>query len=65
MGFVCPVCGYPNLEEEPWSPSGVSSFEICPQCKIEFGYDDATGGHVEQRGEIYAKWRQKWMDQDN
>jgi hypothetical protein len=63
MGFVCPACEYPDLEEEPWSASGFSSFEICPQCGIQFGYHDAAGGHADAREEIYAKWRQKWAGQ--
>ena len=38
---VCPVCGFAGLYEEAWD--GVSpSYEICPCCGTQFGYDDAT-----------------------
>ncbi len=33
--FTCPVCGYPSLQEEPFY-----SYEICPCCGVEFGFDD-------------------------
>jgi hypothetical protein len=39
---VCPVCGYPGLAEPPYDQHGCASFEICPSCGTEFGYDDAT-----------------------
>jgi hypothetical protein len=41
--YTCPVCGYPDLEEPAWNIStGNPSFEICPCCGCEFGYEDAT-----------------------
>jgi hypothetical protein len=46
--FDCPVCGYPNLQELP-----EDSFEICPSCGTEFGYQDATSSH--------AELRRRWM----
>ena len=44
--FVCPACGYDKLEEPPWrDPDAVGggSDEICPNCKLQFGYDDLAG----------------------
>jgi hypothetical protein len=60
MKYVCPVCGYDGLDEEPWS-DGSPSDEICPSCGIHFGYDDAAGGDPHARQEIYATWRQRWL----
>lgn len=54
--FVCPVCGYPNLDEAPRSPSNGGSYEICPSCGFEFGVSD------DDLGFTYAEWRQRWID---
>jgi hypothetical protein len=46
---ICPVCGYDGLEEPAYDEAGCASFEICPCCGIEFGYDDAQKTHNELR----------------
>jgi hypothetical protein len=49
---VCPVCGYPWLEEAPYA-NGVGSREICPCCGFEFsGPADAA---------VHEAWRQQWI----
>jgi len=53
----CPVCGY-VLQFIPWDGLSASD-EICPSCGIQFGYDDAAGGNVQAREEIYKRWRIK------
>jgi hypothetical protein len=53
---ICPVCGY-DLGFVPWD-----SLEICPSCYIQFGYDDSTPGGAERRQQIYAEWRQRWIN---
>ncbi|MEK1832429.1 hypothetical protein AAAC51_36520 [Priestia megaterium] len=40
MKYVCPVCGYKNLEEAAYDESGLASFEICICCGFQFGDDD-------------------------
>lgn len=47
--FICPVCGYDELEEQAYSSTGGGSFEICPCCGYEFGYDDQYLSHEEYR----------------
>ena len=37
-----------------------ASFEICPCCGIQYGYDDAAGGKAETRPDIYAHFRESW-----
>ena len=58
---TCPVCGYPDLYEPPWS-DGSPSDEICPCCGTQFGYDDASGadddGLMRQR---YQHLRDAWI----
>jgi|SRR3989344_4709081 len=60
---LCLACGF-NFEEyfgfKPWSGDN-SSLEICPSCGIQFGYDDAAGGNLKQRQEVYKIWRERWI----
>jgi hypothetical protein len=58
---TCPVCGYPDLFERPWS-DGSPSDEICPCCGTQFGYDDALGAdHIDARQRIYRELRRAWV----
>jgi hypothetical protein len=52
--YVCPVCGYGELDEAPFDEHGCASFAICPCCGTEFGYDDNVHAH--------AALRKKWID---
>jgi hypothetical protein len=53
MAAACPICGY-ELSFAPYE-DGLASFEICPCCGNQFGYDDATRSHEELRGDWIAK----------
>lgn len=61
MPYVCPVCGYPDLQDEPRSDATGGSYEICPSCGIQFGLDDEAGGDSARRDELYGDWRQRWI----
>ncbi len=51
----CRVCGLKQLQP-PWGTDGnCPSFEICPCCGVEFGYDDATLGAIQ-------RYRAKWLE---
>lgn len=53
--FTCEVCGFNGLDEAPWGADGKTpSFDICPCCGVEFGYEDAT-----DTGK--ANFRTKWI----
>ncbi len=58
MNNMCPVCGYPGLDEAPYKGNvgrGSASYEICPSCGFQFGYtDDAI--HI-----TFEQWREKWI----
>lgn len=54
-GHMCPVCGFPNLDEPPRSSSGGGSYEICPSCGFEFGVSD------DDLGFTYDQWRERWI----
>ena len=48
MSFQCPVCGYDGLDEPAYA-NGCASFEICPSCGTQFGYEDVSRSHEELR----------------
>lgn len=58
--FTCPVCGFPDLDEPAHDSTGAASFDICPCCFIQFGYEDAGTSHAELRADWIAAgkpWR--------
>ncbi|HSI13899.1 MAG TPA: hypothetical protein VK961_17770 [Chthoniobacter sp.] len=55
MKHTCPVCGWPELHEPPRSASGAASFELCPCCGFEFGFDD------DDQGLTYEQARTRWI----
>jgi len=59
--FLCPVCGYPDLKEAPWT-DGVGSLDICPSCGTQFGYSDAAGGDAARRAGVHRERRRGWID---
>ena len=54
--YVCPICGYDKLEEPPFDETGEPSFEICPCCGIEFGFD-LENAHISEQ-----EYRQNWLN---
>ena len=55
----CPACGF-GLGFEPWDGDSASD-EICPCCRIQFGYNDARPGGPPARREFYREWRRAWI----
>lgn len=55
----CPACGY-GLNFLPWENNSPAD-EICSSCGIQFGYDDAAGGDIVKRKQMYLVWREKWV----
>jgi hypothetical protein len=53
--FVCPVCGFDQLDDPPVDEDGDGLFEICPSCGFQFGVSD------DDEGFTYASWRAKWV----
>lgn len=54
-GFLCPVCGFPDLYEPPHTLHDGASHESCPSCGFEFGY------HDDDQGWTYGAWRTQWI----
>lgn len=55
MIFVCLICGYNQLTEPPYDADGNPSYEICPCCGFEFGFDDKS------EGIFYTEYRKDWI----
>jgi rubredoxin len=47
--YICPVCGYVGFDDPPWSSDLSPSYDICPSCGIEFGYDDFRPTEAERK----------------
>jgi len=52
---ICPVCGYPNLDEPSYDKTGYPSYNICDCCGFEFGFDDTNNGIA------FDNYRKKWI----
>lgn len=53
--YNCRVCGL-CLDDPPWGHDGrCPSYEYCPCCGVEFGYQDANASGA-------CNYRQKWLD---
>ena len=53
--FVCPICGCGHLKEAPFGLNNEPSFEICPDCGFEFGFDGNNDPAV------LDEYRQRWI----
>lgn len=57
--WICPVCGYPDLDEPPRDRMGYALFGICPCCMVQFGYDDVAPtaeGMTARQAALRAGW---------
>ena len=60
--FACPVCGFSQGKEAPYCDKGGSNFDICPCCRIEYGFDDdAALEKPEKRVVVWHKLRGEWL----
>lgn len=60
--YLCRVCGVPQ-DEPPWGDDGNSpSFNICPCCGCEFGYEDATPKAIQIHREKWLSTGAKWQE---
>jgi len=53
---ICPVCAFDGLKEAAFGPHNEPSYEICPRCGFEPGFD---GGNDP---EIFKEFRQRWIE---
>lgn len=53
--YMCMACGYPGLVDIPRSCGDEPSYEGCPACGFEEGYDN------DDQCVSYAQWRDRWI----
>jgi hypothetical protein len=56
---LCPVCGC-ELDRPAWDGAS-PSFQICPCCGIQFGYQD-FGPEPGHRQQAHEAWRKRWIE---
>ena len=61
LSKICPVCGYPDLEEPAYDDYGCASFDICPSCGCQFGYNDSTKTPSERLNR-WIELREQWIN---
>ncbi|MDD5194811.1 MAG: hypothetical protein PHQ96_03935 [Candidatus Omnitrophica bacterium] len=54
--YMCPVCGFTGLQELPYNQENLPSYEICPCCGFEFGFDG------DNNQDTFATFRKLWID---
>ena len=69
--YICPICGYDGLDESAYDEEFnlEPSFEICPNCNCEFGFDLERGGATTdgitieeyRRKHLKAPWKKKYL----
>ncbi|MFC1645955.1 hypothetical protein ACFL2Y_02120 [Candidatus Omnitrophota bacterium] len=55
---ICHVCGFDGLKEPPYNKANEPSYEICPCCGFEFGFDSQQSKNKE---EDYKSYRDEWF----
>ena len=63
--YICHVCGYSNLDEPPYGLDGsIASFDICPCCGVEFGYEDCQLSSYERYKNEWIISGSNWFDEE-
>ena len=67
--YICPICGYDGLDEEPYGKNFNASYNICPCCHFEYGYSEDhevdLGYHVvpnEMKEAAFQLYRKQWIE---
>lgn len=64
--YLCPVCGYPDLDEPAYDPiTSAPSYDICPCCGCEYGYSaPITEAGKEHFLRNWIRFKTPWHDSD-
>lgn len=57
MTYTCPVCGFDKLQEIPFDKKNNPSYEICPCCGFEFGFEGDNSKHT------FNQYREQWLEE--
>jgi len=55
LRYTCPVCSFDQLNEPPFNKNNEPSYEICPCCGFEFGFNGDNNQHT------YNEYRKQWV----
>lgn len=56
--YCCPVCGFDEVDL-PYASNGSASYEVCPDCGVEYGFDDQIYSNDIAAGITHeVKWEQ-------
>lgn len=64
MNYICPVCGFDQLDEPAYDEYDDGSFDICLCCRFKFGYTDhveISDGVFMEREQTHIMHREKWL----
>lgn len=62
MSRYCQVCGYESAAP-PWGEGGrCPSFDLCPCCGVEWGYQDATAQGIQRFRKVWLATGGAWAD---
>jgi len=60
--FRCSVCGY-RLDTPPWGIDGKNpTFDFCPCCGVQFGYQDCLQAAVEKQRARWLAGGARWSE---
>ena len=59
MNYICPVCGYDELDQKPYDEKKRGNFQICPCCGFQYGVDD------DDKRISFDNYREKWIREGN
>lgn len=64
MKYICAVCGYDQLDEPQWE-GDAPSYEICPCCFFQAGFDDDGASEpvtVEEYRKSWLRYKGTWAN---
>lgn len=56
VGFRCISCGFDGIHQPSYTEDGIPSFEICPCCGFQPGFDDLSEGVSAEQ------YRKQWIE---
>ena len=60
--LYCPVCGY-EAAEPPWGEDGrTPTFDYCPCCGVEWGYQDSSPLGIQRFRATWLEAGAPWQD---
>ncbi|MBN6075083.1 hypothetical protein HYE60_07480 [Aggregatibacter actinomycetemcomitans] len=58
--YICRICGL--IQDEPTWEDDNPSYNLCPCCGVEFGYEDTTLASIRNYRNKWANSGYKWVE---